>query len=87
MWMYAHLGTNIENVKATMKILPSNVDMEGLVEADMIIEIKIQISTWVGLYPTNYIEKILKKVNHFDDTSTHTPLVPSIIGLKLWQSH
>lgn len=38
---YAHLGTNIKNVKATKKFLRSNFDVKGVVEANMIFEIKI----------------------------------------------
>ena len=61
-------------VKSTKDLLPSNFDMKDLGEADVILGIKIiKNSEGITLCQSHYVERALKKFNHFDCDPVRTP--------------
>ena len=73
------LGTDMDVVKSTKDLLSSNFDMKDLGKTDVMLEIKIIInSEGITLSQSHYVEKILKKFNHFDCDPVRTPYNPSI---------
>jgi len=71
--------TDIQRVKETKYFLASQFEMKDLGEADVILGIKIIRSTnGLTLTQSSYIEKVLKRFGHFDDTLAPTPFDPSI---------
>jgi len=73
------LGTNLLVVNETKRLLSSLFEMKDIGEADVILGIKIQkTNTCFSLFQSHYIEKMLKKFNHFDVTLVRTPYDPSI---------
>ena len=72
-------GTDIEIINETKSFLSSHFDMKDLGEADVILGIKIVRSeNGISLTQSHYIEKILRKYNHFDCKPVCTPFDPSI---------
>ena len=72
-------GSNISCVNETKKFLSSKFDMKDLGEAYAILGIKIiRKMGELLLTQSHYIEKFLKKYNHYDDKPAPTPLDPSI---------
>ena len=73
------LGTNLLVVNKTNKLLFSFFEMKDMGEADVILGIKIRkTNTSFSLCQSHYIEKRLKKFNHFDVTPIRTSYDPSI---------
>ena len=73
------LGTDMDVVKSTKDLLSSNFDVKELGEADVILRIKIiRNSKGITLSQSHYVEKVLKKFNHFDCDPVRTPYDPSI---------
>jgi len=73
------LGTNLHVVNETKKLLSLLFEMKDMGEADVILGMKIQkTNTGFSLSQSHYIEKMLKKFNHFDVTLVRTPYDPSI---------
>ena len=69
-------------VKSNEDLLSSNFDMKDLGEANVILGIKIiRNSEGITLSQSHYVEKVLKKFNHFDCDLMRTPYDP-IIHLK-----
>jgi hypothetical protein len=60
-------GTDLNEVEKTKSFLSKSFDMKDLGEADVILGIKIiRDGENVGLSQSHYIEKVLKKFDHFD---------------------
>ena len=60
-------GTSLEVVCETKKFLGSKFDMKGLGEAKVILGIKItRTSNGLKFSQEHYVEKILRKFEHFD---------------------
>ena len=73
------LGTDMDVGKSTKDLLSSNFDMKDLGEADVILGIKIiRNSEVITLSQSHYVEKVLKKFNHFDCDPVRIPYDPSI---------
>ena len=73
------LGTDMDVVKSTKDLLSSNFDKKDLGEVDVILGIKIiRTSEGITLSQSHYVEKVLKKFNHFDCDPVRTPYDPSI---------
>ena len=72
-------GTNLENVNDIKSFLSSNFDMKDMGEVDVILGIKItRDSDRIMLSQGHYIERMLKKFDHFDCTPVFTPYAGSI---------
>ena len=70
--------TNLEIVNDTKSFLSSNFNMKDMGEVD-VIEIKItRYSDRIMLLQRHYIERMLKKFDHFDCTPIFTPYDGSI---------
>ena len=69
------IGSNIEMIKTTKKMLKSKFDMKDMVVADVILGIKIS-KTYEGytLSQFHYVEKILSKFGKHDDRPAMTPV-------------
>ena len=73
------LGTDMDVVKSTKDLFSSKFDMKDLGEADVILGIKIvKNSEGIILCQSHYVEKVLKKFNHFDCDPVRTPYDLSI---------
>ncbi|RVW75946.1 Retrovirus-related Pol polyprotein from transposon TNT 1-94 [Vitis vinifera] len=71
-------GTSLEVVHETKKFLGSKFDMKDLGEAKMILGIKItRTPNGLKLSQEHYVEKILRKFEHFDCKPVSTPYDPS----------
>nr|CAN83486.1 hypothetical protein VITISV_019986 [Vitis vinifera] len=71
-------GTSLEVVCETKKFLGSKFDMKDLGEAEVILGIKIiRTPNGLKLSQEHYIEKILRKFEHFDCKPLSTPYDPS----------
>ena len=71
-------GTNLEVVCETKKFLGSKFDMKDLGEAGVILGIKITITpNGLKFSQEHYVEKILRKFEHFDCKPASTPYDPS----------
>ena len=71
-------GTSLEIVCETKKFLGSKFDMKDLWEADVILGIKItRTPNGLKLSQEHYVEKILRKFEHFDCKPVSTPYDPS----------
>ena len=74
------LGTNIEIIKSTKRMLSNNFDMNDLGVADIILEIKItRTPDGISLSQSHYVEKMIERfkdlgikenTNFFSHTST-----------------
>ncbi|GJW79897.1 retrovirus-related pol polyprotein from transposon TNT 1-94 [Tanacetum coccineum] len=73
------MGTNMDVINQTKKMLHSSFDMKDMGEADVILGIRIQ-KNFDGyiLTQSHYIEKTLKKFGHYDDRPVVTPLDPKV---------
>ncbi|KAJ9684091.1 hypothetical protein PVL29_016537 [Vitis rotundifolia] len=72
-------GTNLEVVCETKKFLGSKFDMKDLGEAEVILGIKIiRTPNGLKLSQEHYVEKILRKFEHFDCKPVSTPYDPSL---------
>lgn len=69
------VGTNLHIVNMTKVFLSSNFDMKDLGETDVILGISEQ--NGLVLTQSHYVEKLLKKFNHFDVEPVKTPYDPS----------
>nr|GEW38928.1 hypothetical protein [Tanacetum cinerariifolium] len=64
-----------EEVDLTKKFLSSKFSMKDMVEADVILGIRIKHeSNGIAISQSYYIEKALKKFNYFDCTPVNTPM-------------
>ena len=73
------LGVDMNVVKNTKDLLSLNFDMKDLGEVDVVLGIKIiRNSEGIILSQSQYVEKVLKKFNHFDCDPVRTPYDPSI---------
>ena len=71
-------GTSLEVVCETKKFLGSKFDMKDLGEAKVILGIKItRVPNGLKLSQEHYVEKILRKFEHFDCKPVSTPYDPS----------
>ena len=71
-------GTSLEVVCETKKFLGSKFDMKDLGEAEVILGIKItRTPNGLKLSQEHYVEKILRKFEHFDCKPMSTPYDPS----------
>ncbi|KAM0055964.1 putative RNA-directed DNA polymerase [Helianthus debilis subsp. tardiflorus] len=72
-------GTDQDQVDKTKKLLSSNFEMKDMGEADVILGIRIKRSNnGIIMTQSHYIEKVLKKFNHYNCSPVSTPLDPSI---------
>ncbi|KAI3825040.1 hypothetical protein L1987_06515 [Smallanthus sonchifolius] len=72
-------GTDQALVDETKSLLSSKFDMKDLGEADVILGIRIKRSnTNISLTQSHYIEKVLRKFNHWDCSSVSTPIDSNI---------
>ncbi|KAJ9556753.1 hypothetical protein OSB04_011367 [Centaurea solstitialis] len=72
------MGTNLDVINQTKRMLNSSFDMKDLGRADVILGIKIhQNSEGYILSQSHYIEKVLKKFGHYEDRPVVTPFDPS----------
>jgi hypothetical protein len=68
------LGSNLDVVNSTKKLLNSKFDMKDMGKADVILGIRIQrIDNGYVLTQSHYVEKVLKKFGHFDSNPAVTP--------------
>ena len=73
------IGSNIEMIKTTKKILNSKFDMKVMGVADVILGIKIsKTSEGYILSQSQYVEKILSKFGKHDDRPAMTPVDPNL---------
>ena len=71
------IGSNIEMIKTTKKMLNSKMKDMGV--ADVILGIKIsKTSEGYTLSQSHYVEKILSKFGKHDDRPAMTPIDPSL---------
>ncbi|GJW79895.1 retrovirus-related pol polyprotein from transposon TNT 1-94 [Tanacetum coccineum] len=73
------MGTNMDVINQTKKMLHSSFDMKDMGEADVILGIRIQ-KNYNGyiLTQSHYIEKTVKKFGHYDDRPVVTPFDPKV---------
>uniref|UniRef100_A0A7N2RBZ6 Reverse transcriptase Ty1/copia-type domain-containing protein n=1 Tax=Quercus lobata TaxID=97700 RepID=A0A7N2RBZ6_QUELO len=75
----AYIVESLDLWHGTKDLLSSNFDMKDLGEADVILGIKIiRNSEGITLSQSHYVEKVLKKFNHFDCDPVRTLYDPSI---------
>ena len=73
------IGSNIEIIKTTKKMLNSKFDMKDMGVADVILGIKIfKTSEGYTLSQSHYVEKILSKFGKHDDRPAITPIDPNL---------
>ncbi|GKB88201.1 ty1-copia retrotransposon protein [Tanacetum coccineum] len=73
------IGTNMDVINQTKKMLHSSFNMIDTGEADVILGIRIQKnSNGYILTQSHYIEKTLKKFRHYDDRPVVTPFDPKV---------
>ena len=73
------IGSNIEMIKTTKKMLNSKFDMKDMGVAYVILGIKIsKTSEGYTLSQSHYVEKILSKFGKHDDRPAMTPVDPSL---------
>ena len=71
-------GTNLQVVIETKNFLRSKFDMKDLGEAELILGIKItRTLNMLNISKEHYVEKILKRFEHFDCKPVSTPYDPS----------
>ena len=71
-------GTSLEVVCETKKFLGSKFDMKDLGKVEVILGIKItRTPNELKLSQEHYVEKILRKFEHFDCKLVSTPYDPS----------
>lgn len=72
-------GTDMEQVQKTKEFLSTNFDMKDMGEADIILGIKIiKDNDSLILTQSHYIEKVLKRFEHFSSTPVSTPYDSSV---------
>ncbi|XP_077215490.1 uncharacterized protein LOC143850059 [Tasmannia lanceolata] len=72
-------GTDIASIQSTKSYLSQNFDMKDMGEADVILGIRIiRQDNGLILTQSHYIEKVLKKFNHFECSPISTPFDPNI---------
>uniref|UniRef100_A0A2N9FGI1 Retrotransposon Copia-like N-terminal domain-containing protein n=1 Tax=Fagus sylvatica TaxID=28930 RepID=A0A2N9FGI1_FAGSY len=68
-------GSNNDIIKATKRMLNSNFDMKDLGVADVILGIKITITSDGLIFSqSHYIKKVLEKFGRYDDSPVKTPI-------------
>ncbi|GKB86916.1 retrovirus-related pol polyprotein from transposon TNT 1-94 [Tanacetum coccineum] len=73
------MGTNMDVINQTKKMLHSSFDVKDMGEADVILGIRIQNnSNGYILTQSHYIENTLKKFGHYDDRPVVTPFDPKV---------
>ncbi|GJS21636.1 retrovirus-related pol polyprotein from transposon TNT 1-94 [Tanacetum coccineum] len=73
------MGTNMDVINQTKKMLHSSFDMKDMGEVDVILSIRIQKnSNGYILTQSHYIENSLKKFGHYDDRPIVTPFDPKV---------
>ena len=73
------IGSNIEIIKTTKKMLNSKFDMKDMGVADVILGIKIfKTSEGYTLSQSHYVEKIMSKFGKHDDRPAMTPIDPNL---------
>ena len=73
------MGTNMDVINQTKKMLHSSFEMKDMGEADVILGIRIQKnSNGYILTQSHYIEKTLKKFGHYNDRPVVTPFDPKV---------
>ena len=73
------IGSNIEMIKSTKKMLNSKFDMKDMGVVDVILGIKIfKTSEGYTLSQSHYVEKILSKFGKHDDRPAMTPIDPNL---------
>jgi len=76
-------GTDLYQVQLTKRILSSEFDMKDMGQANVILGIRIvRDDESITLTQYHYIEKVLKRFNHFDCAPVSTPLDPSVELVK-----
>eukprot|EP00268_Persea_americana_P012745 TRINITY_DN15453_c0_g2_i2.p1 TRINITY_DN15453_c0_g2~~TRINITY_DN15453_c0_g2_i2.p1 ORF type:complete len:405 (+),score=42.66 TRINITY_DN15453_c0_g2_i2:606-1820(+) len=76
-------GTNLDCVEETKLLLSNNFDMKDLGEASVILGIRIiRDDISIKLSQSHYIEKVLRKFDHFNCKPVSTPFDPSIKLVK-----
>ena len=77
------IGSNIEIIKTTKKMLNSEFDMKDMGVADVILGIKIfKTSEGYTLSQSHYVEKILSKFGKHDDRPAMAPIDPNLHLVK-----
>nr|GEW23325.1 putative plastid-lipid-associated protein 13, chloroplastic [Tanacetum cinerariifolium] len=73
------MGTNMDVINQTKKMLHFSFNMKDIEEADVILGIRIQKnSNGYILTQSHYIEKTLRKFRHYDDRPVVNPFDPKI---------
>ncbi|GJX33215.1 retrovirus-related pol polyprotein from transposon TNT 1-94 [Tanacetum coccineum] len=73
------MGTNMDVINQTKKMLHSSFDKKDMGEANVILGIRIQKnSNGYILTQSHYIEKTLKKFGHYDHRPIVTPFDPNV---------
>ena len=73
------IGSNIEIIKTTKKMLNSKFDMKDMGVANVILGIKkFRTSEGYTLSQSHYVEKILSKFGKHDDRPAMTPIDPNL---------
>lgn len=71
-------GSDLDQINNTKKFLCETFDMKDLGQADVILGVKIiRSNEGIMLSQSHYVEKVLRKFNHFDCTPVSTPFDPS----------
>lgn len=71
--------TDLEVINTTKKFLSSSFDMKDMGEADVIHSMRIKrYNDGLILTQSHYVEKILRKFDHFDSTTVLTSYYPNI---------
>ena len=67
-------GTGLSVVHSTKRFLASQFDMKGVIEAMVILDVKItRMGDSIKLSQKHYVEKIFKRFRHFDVKPMSTP--------------
>ena len=73
------IGSNIEMIKTTKKMLNSKFDVKDMGVANVILGIKIfKTSEGYTLSQSHYVEKILSKFGKYDNRPAMTPIDPNL---------
>jgi len=77
------LDSNVHMIKSTKKILTNKFDMKDLDVIDIILGIKIsKISNGLVLSQSHYVEKILKNLSKYDNSTDKT-----LVFTYFWTLH
>jgi hypothetical protein len=77
------LDSNVHMIKSTKKILTNKFDIKDLDVTDIILGIKIsKISNGLVLSQSHYVEKILKNLSKYDNSTDKT-----LVFTYFWTLH